>query len=322
MDTEFGARAYIIVKGYIDAKDERGTPVFGTILSVVSRRELKYLSVMFSRDGSSKSIEWSDLLTLHQNRENEPDRDHTLSRDEDELFKYLAHGSVLNNIAKNYNTKQSEQAISRFCLDKLQLKAVSLIEFFDASGDAISLFERGKGSAADAAPPSGDSPAAEVKSPEDAKTDDREVSPEDANEPKNKEDLIIRCEPILDPVAGIAMNEINIGEAVMARLPADSVFFKLLSRNIPSFDGVVSASVTGVLINELGTATISLALSDGITGVMKLSGKVKIKVAASTHEQQDAERGGPMEIPAELVFVLAGTILFFCGIAVVYYILQ
>jgi hypothetical protein len=119
------------------------------------------------------------------------------------------------------------------------------------------------------------------------------------------------------------MNEINIGETVMAKLPADSVFFKLLSRNIPGFDGVVSASVTGVLINELGTATISLALSDGITGVMKLSGKVKIKVAAGAHEQQDAEHGGPsLEIPAELVFVLAGTILFFCAIAVVYYILQ
>jgi hypothetical protein len=320
MDIEFGVKAYIIVKGYIDAKDERGTPIFGTILAVVSRRELKHLSVMFSHDGSSKSMEWSELLILHQNKENEPERNQLLLRDEDELFKYLAHGSVLNNIAKNYNSKQSEQAISRFCMDKLQLKAVSLIEFFDASGEALSLFERGKGSAA--ASPAAAPPAAEEKSPEPAKTDEREVPPNETNEPKNKEDLIIRCEPILDPVAGVAMNEINIGEVVMAQLPADSVFFKLLSRNIPSFDGVVSASVTGILINELGTATISLALSDGITGVMKLSGKVKIKVAAAAHKQQDEEHGGPIEIPVELVFVLAATILFFCGIAVVYYILQ
>ncbi|MDR2780299.1 MAG: hypothetical protein LBB28_04160, partial [Synergistaceae bacterium] len=71
MDTEFGASAFIIVKGYIDAKDERGSPTFGTILAVVSRRELKYLSVMFSHDGSSKSMEWNDLLELHNNRDRE-----------------------------------------------------------------------------------------------------------------------------------------------------------------------------------------------------------------------------------------------------------
>ncbi|MDR1508358.1 MAG: hypothetical protein LBS53_01815 [Synergistaceae bacterium] len=320
MDTEFGARTYIIVKGYIDAKNERGTPTFGTILAVVSRRELKHLSVMFSHDESYKSMEWGDLLLIHKNRENESARDSALSRDEGELFKYLAHSSVLSNIAKNYNTKQSEQAISRFCMDKLQLKAVSLIEFFDASNDAISLFERGGGSTARVS--AGDVLTTEGKAPETAESDDHEVSSDDAGEPKGKEELIIRCEPILDPVGGIATNEINLGEVVMAKLPADSVFFKLLSKNIPGFDGVVSASVTGVLINELGTATISLALSDGITGVMKLSGKVKIKAVVGAREQQDADRGGPIDIPVEFVFVLAGTILFFCGIAVVYYILQ
>lgn len=315
MDTEFGPQTYIIVKGYIDAKDERGSSIFGTILAVVSRRELKHVSVMFTHDESSKSLEWRDILSLHRNKVNERNRDALVVRNEDELFKYLSHGSILNNIAKNYNAKQSEQAISRYCLDKLQLKAVSLIEFFDASDQDIVLFERGNAPAA-----TGESPAPGEKSQESPAEDSQGSPPEDPSEPKHKDELIIRCDPILDPVAGVAMNEINIGEIVMTRLPSDSVFFKLLSRNIPGFDGVVSASVTGVLMNELGTSTISLSLSDGITGVMKLSGKVKIKTAAK--EPESVNRNDRTEIPAELIFVFAGIVLLFCGIAVLYYILQ
>jgi hypothetical protein len=321
MDTEFGARAYVIVKGYIDAKDERGAPTLGTILAVVSRRELKYLSVMFSYDAALKTMEWSDLLLLHKNREKEPKGNPALAIYESELFKYLAHGSILNNIAKNFNAKQSEQAISRFCMENLQLKAVSLIEFFEASSESLALFERNKDQNAEES--AGGKPEAEGKQPKTEKSGDRGApSSEEASEPKKRDELIIRCEPMLDPVEGIAMNELNIGDMIMTRLPSDSVFFKLLSNNIPGFDGVVSASVTGVLLNELGTATISLALSDGITGVMKLSGKVKIKAVASAREQQDADGGAPIEIPAELVFVLAAAVLLFCGIAVVYYILQ
>ncbi|MDR1137810.1 MAG: hypothetical protein LBK91_05765 [Synergistaceae bacterium] len=316
MDTEYEAKTYLIVKGYIDAKDERGSPLFGTLLAVVSRRDLKYLSVMFSRDKSCKSMEWNELLPLHRGRENEPYRDPMLKRHEDELFKYLAHGSILNSIAKNYNAKQTEQAISRYCLDKMQLKAVSLIEFFEASDEAIALFEHSGDAAAGETPKTGEAPL------ETAETDGAGVPSEDVSESKNKDTLIIRCEPILDPVGGIAMSEINIGEVVMTRLPSDSVFFKLLSKNISGFDGVVTASVTGVLMNELGTATISLALADGITGVMKLSGKVKVKTAAPGREERDENRGGQMEIPAELVFVLAGVTLFLCGVAILYYILM
>ena len=68
MDTDLGVRIFVIVKGYIDAKDERGNALFGTMLGVVSRRDVKYLSVMFSRDETSKSMEWSGLLLLHRDR--------------------------------------------------------------------------------------------------------------------------------------------------------------------------------------------------------------------------------------------------------------
>jgi hypothetical protein len=316
MDVDLGVRIFIIVKGYIDARDERGNAIYGTMLSVVARREVKYLSVMFSRDETSKSMEWNDLLFLHRDRG--ADRDPVAAHHEEELFKYLERSPVLCTVAKNRNTKQAEQAISRYCLDGLQLKAVSLIEYFDASESDVAFFEREGG------PASGSSTGGEQKkpsepSPEAASDGDAEGKPEEA---KNKEDVVVRCEPILDPVNGVAMNELNIGEMVMTRLPGDSVFFKLLSRNIPSFDGVVTAAITGILMNELGTATISMALSDGITGVMRLSGKVKVKVAPQSDDGNEPRRKKASELPEGLVFGAAGAIVLIAAALALHYILR
>jgi hypothetical protein len=315
MDVDLGVRVFIIVKGYIDARDERGNAIYGTILSVVSRREIKYLSVMFSHDETSKSMEWNDLLLLHRDRGK--DHDPVAIHHEEELFKYLERSPVLNTLAKNRNTKQAEQAISRYCLDGLQLKAVSLIEYFDAAESDVAFFEKEGGQA------SGSSTGGEQKKPEDMpfESDPDDAGDEKPEETKNKEDVVVRCEPILDPVNGVAMNELNIGETVMAKLPGDSVFFKLLSRNIPSFDGVVTAAITGILMNELGTATISLALSDGITGIMKMSGKVRIKIAPPSDAGNEPKRKKQGELPESLVFGAAGAIVLIAAALVLYYVL-
>ena len=319
MDTDLGVKIFVIVKGYIDAKDERGNALFGTMLGVVSRRDVKYLSVMFSRDETSKSMEWSGLLLLHRDREHERDRDPVIVHHEEELFKFLKRGMILNNVAKNHNTKQAEQSVSRYCLESLQLKAVSFVEYVDASDSDITMFEREGG------PPTGSSTGG-GKPQEAAPPSSPEAGGETAEKPadtKTREEIVVRCEPILAPVGGVAMNELNIGEVVMARLPEDSVFFKLLSRNISGFDGVVAAGITGILMNELGTATISLALSDGITGVMKLSGKVRVKTAQPAGEPGRDPRGMKLsEIPPGFVFGLAGAVIFISLAAVVFYIFR
>ncbi|MDR1651432.1 MAG: hypothetical protein LBR87_06570 [Synergistaceae bacterium] len=312
MDSGLGLSAFIIIKGYIDAKDGRGNSLFGTVLALASRREIKYLSVMMSNDKVPKSLEWRDLLVMHRDREKQDGRDPLIVHHEDEIFRYLQKSTVLNNVAKNHNTKQAEQAISRFCLESLQLKAVSLMEYFDASEIDIALFEKEGGSVS--AAPAGKEEEVPAQKPEE----DGSVPPEDGA--RGKDEIVIRCEPILDPVRGVAMNELNVGEKVLAKLPEDSVFFKLLSRNIPGFDGVVAGSVTGILLNELGTATISVTLSDGISGVMKLSGKVRIKTSP-----KEAGRPAPRrrrDIPEGLVFGSAAAVLLLTAIAVVWYILN
>jgi hypothetical protein len=318
MEPNLALKIYSIVKGYIDAKDDKGNTLCGTILSVVSRRDINYLSVMFSRDEVSKSMEWGELFSLHVNREKERGRDPVIIHHEEELFKYLSRGTVLNTVVKNRNTKQAEQAISRYCLEELHLKSVSFIEYFDASESDITLFAKEGG------PASGVSTGGrDFVSPEKPKEAVAVVEsvPDSVEEPKAKDEIIVRCEPVLDPVNGVAMNELSVGERVHVKLPENSVFFKLLSKNIPTFDGVINGAITGVLQNELGTATISLNLSDGISGVMKLSGKVRIKVAQNT-DNEGASRNKARDLSSALVFGAAGIIIVFSAIALLYYILN
>jgi hypothetical protein len=205
-------------------------------------------------------------------------------------------------------------------MDNFQLKAVSLMECYEASESDLDLFAK-EGGPATAYSTGGAKPAEED---EDAAGDEPAADETGAAaEPKNKEDIAIRCEPILDPVKGLAMNELTVGDSVMTRLPADSVFFKLMARNIAGFDGVIAANVTGILQNELGTATISLALSDGIMGVMKLSGKVRVKTAGATAEaKRKPGPHSPLEIPPGAVFGAAGIVVFLSLLAMLFYILK
>jgi hypothetical protein len=314
---DFGAGIFVIVKGYIDTKDDHGRALYGSILGVVSRREIKYLNVMFSRDESLKTVRWASLLPMITNKYKEPDREPVIFHNEEALFKHLLHSSVLTAVAKNHNTKQAEQAISRYCLDNLHLKAVSRMECFDASAEDIALFENEGGPAG---PSSTGGKQEEPELQEEIAESVRETEP--AEETRSREDIVIRCDPVLDPVNGIASNELNIGESVLVKMPQDSVFFKLLSRNIANFDGVITATVTGILLNELGTSNISLALSEGVTGLMKMPGKVRIKIARKQDDPNKNAKRTPFELPAGFAFGMAGAIIFIFAIFAVYYILD
>jgi hypothetical protein len=315
MDMDLGTGIFVIVKGYIDAKDDHGRAHYGSILGVVSRREVKYLNVMFSRNESLKTVNWQDLLPVLCGKYQDTDRDPMIFHHEEELFKYLQSCAVLTTIAKNHSTKQAEQAISRYCLENLHLKAVSLMECFDATDEDIAIFENEGGASG---PSSTGGKREEEPEPEIA---ENAQEPEHSEETQSKEEIVIRCEPVLDPVNGIAANELAIGESVLAKLPQDSVFFKLLSKNIANFDGIITTTVTGILLNELGTAAVSLVLSDGVTGLMKTPGKVRIKIARQQNEPKKKSAHMPVELPAGFAFGMAGAIIFIFAMAIVYYIL-
>ncbi|MDR0765037.1 MAG: hypothetical protein LBE65_05535 [Synergistaceae bacterium] len=318
MDADLGTGVFMIVKGYIDARDERGRPLYGSVLGVVSRREVKYLNVMFSGDESLKTVEWRDLLPALRDKHPKSGRDPGILHNEGVLFDYLRNETVLNAVAKNRNIKQAEQAISRYCAESLHLKAVSLMECFDATEEDIGFFETEGGPAGPSSTGGGpEEPAEETAESESAQ------DAEQGDETPSAENIVIRCEPILDPVNGIAANELKMGEAVLARLPRDSALFGLLSNNIANFDGIITSTVTGIFLNEFGTSNISLSLSDGVTGLMKLSGRVKLKIVP---KQQDEPKKNTARVPVKFLygfwFGMAAVIIFILATAVVSYILR
>jgi hypothetical protein len=319
MDNEF-AQIYYVVQGYIDAKDDRGRIIDGTFISLVSRRDVKYTSVVFGLLEMDKSMSWRDMLPLHEEALKNENRDPLLLHHEERLNKFFETSLVLTHVAKNLNTKPAEQAISRFCLDELKLKAVCFVSFSAASEDDLAAFRKNR-------PPAAQTPTnpqpdrlPEINAPE----------PDAVNGEKAKDnlELFVRCDPILDPVGGVAMNELSVGKDVYGRLAPDSVIYKLLAKNNPRFDGIITAKVSGILINELGTATVSLTLSDGVAGVMKLSGKVRVKVAKETRSEANGagERGffpsglSPLAMPPEFIFAAAGIVVVIAAMLVVYYI--
>ena len=315
MELDLVEQGFVIVTGFIDAKDDRGRTVYASLVAFVSRRSNKFLSVLFSKEAPDKELGWADLLSIHKTAMQTPGRDPSLLRYEEELREYIESSSVLNSIAKNHNTKQAEQSISRQCLDHLQLKAVSFIDFTEASESDFQYLETVWDDGA--------------KKEEEA-SQSEETTEEDIRDKatgSGAADIFVRCDPILDPVNGKAMSELRIGDQIYGRLPEDSVFYKLLLRNYGAFDGTITAKVTGVLINDLGTATVSLELSDGVAGVMKLSGKVKIRVVENAPHADGA--GAPRrrlfrltDLSTEMVFAVAGTIVLISALALIYYVFR
>jgi len=306
------AEQYILVKGYIDAKDERQRTFYGTFMAVVSRRDTLYLGVMFGGGEIPKETEFDALYDALANRAQVPD-DAAFSHNEAELYKFLDVSRTLNGVARSRNLKQAEQAISRFCADSLHLKAVTFVFFEDATESQLERFAHEKNETPESLPTE-TSEASDTEEP--AAADAAEPSAE-----KGPRDLIVRCEPVLDPVRGVAMSELSVGDTVCARLPDDSIFYKMFVKNFQDFDGVITAQVNGILVNELGTAIVSLQLADDVSGVMKMSGKVKVKMA----ERQTAAIAGSRHwlnlqtLPPELVFAAATIFVLLCAIGLIVY---
>lgn len=305
------AEQFIVIKGYIDAKDERQRTIYGTFMAVVSRRDIRYLDAMFGLDLIAKETGFDDLYAILHQR-GEANRDAAFLRDEGELCKFLDVSRTLQGVAKNRNAKQAEQTISRFCADNLHLKAVTFVEFVEATDSYLARFAPEEKKEEELSPPD---PVFEPDVAEDV---------EEKNETKkDSRDFVVRCEPVLDPVRGVAMSELSVGDYVCAKLPENSVFYKLFLKNFNNFDGIINAQVSGILVNELGTATVSLELADGVAGVMKMSGKVRIKTAASP-DISDARAKWDFDLhtlPAEIVFGLAAIFVLICAIGLLVYLM-
>lgn len=304
------AEQFIMVKGYIDAKDERQRTIYGTFMAIVSRRDMRYLRVAFGVDEISKDTGFEELHTLLEQHE-KSERDSAFVRDEEELYKFFDVSRTLQAVAKNRNSKQAEQMISRFCTENLHLKAVTFVGFTEATEAYLSRF----------LPPEEKTPEEYIQPEPLAQPEEPEKAGSKNEERKDSRDFIVRCEPVLDPVRGVAMSELSVGSYVCAKLPVDSVFYKLLMKNFRGFDGTINAQVSGILVNELGTATVSLQLADGVAGVMKMSGKVRVKTASDPNSTSEKKKitFNMQALPVEIVFGMAGILILLSVIGLIIY---
>lgn len=310
---ELNDNIFLVFKGFIDAKNEQEASVFGSFIALASRRDVRFVSAMFSRSEMPKDTDWHEIVRIHSQKGSPNSRDPEDVKFEEKLTGFFFKSNVLHTVVKNRNTKAAEQAVSRFCMEEIGLRSVTFLDYADATDDDIKFIDAAAGRASESV----DTPAHEK---------DAESAAGPSSTPANArpDEIFVRCEPILDPVVGVAMNEIQVGDRVYTKLPADSVFYKMLARGRRMFDGVVTAEVTGILVNELGTATISMKLSDSVSGIMKLSGKVKVKMAApgeALGAPGGAARSGLGMQSMDIAVAIGAVIIIIVLIAAVYYLL-
>ena len=270
-----------LVQGFIDARDERQGALSISLLAVATRRDLLSIDILVSDEVLNKKMTWEELLPILRAPRN-PDRPPHYEKIEHDLKDFIDLGRHLQNIAKNRNAKPVEQAISRYCGDTFHLKAVTFLNSSEISSDQVALILEKKES---------------EEKPITAKTGEKqegtETDTETADEEKKeRQGIFIRCEPLLDPVHGVAMMDLQPGDVVFATLPPDSVFYKLFLNQFPQFDGTINAEITGIVHNDTGSATVSMDIAEDISGLMKLTGRVRVKVLRRWNENKEGEAAG------------------------------
>lgn len=294
---------YSIVKGFIDARDEKQAALYGVFLGVASRFDAKFVKSLFSYEPIDQSLSWQALLSLlHEKKASA--RDLALSDMESRLEKFLASGRLLPSAVKNMNGKSIEQQVNHLCSDDLRLRSVTFVEIVAVEEGELRPFEVEERH---------EEEKIELQDAGEEKTADGEANGEVDEEQKTEKELFVSCDPVLDPVTGIAIEDLDVGVSIVCKLPEDSIYYKLFVSRFRDFDGSVTGEITGIRINELGTAIVGVNLADGISGVLKLSGKVRIRLADKEgflKNRRDAWMPWNDENGFPLGFILAFTFVF------------
>lgn len=278
---------YTMAKGFINGRDSVGCSIYGAFLGVSTADRLLYLGEIFSYAPIENDASWADLLVLIEGTDREA-ADDALAHYANELHEFIDIHGLLERGKRVLDTKETERKISYFFSDILNVNAVTFLELTTVEeGELYTLMPSLRASGAPGE-------TAEESEPEEARA---------LEQAAGSDEIFIRCEPVLDPVAGIAVNDLKIGNVVACKIPEDSSFYKFLKNSHPGFDGVIAGEITGVQLNEYGTAVVALHLSDGVAGALKLSGKVRVKMIGETAASPDAAGRFSAEIVAACVAV-------------------
>lgn len=302
---------YTIAKGFIDGKDKDARPIYGLFLAVAFGKELVYLAERFSHELIDRNISWAEMVGLLNSQPDES-REESLAQYEKELRQYVEMSRLFQSDSSVLDAKAIEHKITYFCSDILAINAITFLELTAlAKDDLVSLMPFLKND--------GTGVAGEDARPEYGDEEEEHFFEESTAHKERKRDLFVSCEPVLDPVRGIAVSDLSVGDSVSCRLSHESVYYKFFKGRFPDFDGVITGEVTGIKVSEDAPAVVALDLVDGIAGIMKISGKVRISLAEK-HDSEETENGSERSV--EVILAGASVILFLCLLGVLLYILS
>lgn len=283
----------IAVRGFIDGRAQGSHPIYLAFISIAAPDRLEFLGEFVSNDPIDKDISWADLAAMIVGHEPPDDRAHELKS---RLHEYLLTSKIAEPKAGVLSEREISHKICSFCSSSLDLNAIAFID----------IMRGGRGSIAQMMP------AVEFESDkvkqEAASADEvDEGEQDDAPAKDNKHvDIFLKCGPVLDTVNGTAAASLVPGDLIEVELPKDSLYRRFLNEHDPTFEGRVTAQVTKVVENDVGSAVVSVRIAEGVVGSIKITESVRIK------RGEIRVAMGPLPpIPPEIILAFISLLIFF-----------
>lgn len=297
---------YIVARGYVHGRGADSLPLNAAFLVISAVRPLLVRTCCSRESLENEDQSLAELLeTL--NAAPGADAEPELARYAAEFRNYLKHERLFGITEREPDEKQMERKITYFFSDALDVRAITFLQLTHVGADTLHALL----------------PDVTWDEEQNATPDERVDARHAATEEDGKtsggggpEEVFLACEPLLDPVAGVAVEDLEVGDSIFCRLPRESAFFKLISGSNPDFDGSISGDISGIRLNETGSTTVALKLSEGVTGALKLSGRVKVKLCAKRGAVVPSALAIP---PATVLLAVAGVALFLITMAILLY---
>ncbi|MCX7828215.1 MAG: hypothetical protein N2315_03290 [Thermanaerothrix sp.] len=278
---------YAVISGMVDGKNERGQRFLFPFCVLGDSKRIIWVKAA----GASTDVELPDSWRsrVHLIESMGGDEQSFGAYGALQLKMFIQDGQVFQRALLQGSVKSFEHELVRFSMDRLGLKAVAVARMDEISAEEAS---------------------EELEAVEAKNRRDEEAPAAGEEEPKLRPDVphlvVLTCQPVLDPVGGIPLQGLKEGDEVLAALPEDSFFYDLFKSKLPEFDGVVSAKVISVKKTETGSTQVDLHLSDGLVGILRLSGNVRIKKAVKDVKEDVPP---PPKALSPLVIAGAGAVL-------------
>lgn len=291
IDRANGSERFAIIKGFIDARDESGSPLYGVFMSIGDEHSLLYLKSYFSAEAINKDMSYAEAMGFIDANE---------TKMQDGMMRYVDAMRDFGQVSRSFevgnspkNPRELEHKLSYHCTDVMGINAIVFIELLEADKGTIA----------------GLVPQFEFDKPKTSEAHDEGTNASSID--GGSSDIFLACNPVLDTTGGTAAGSLAEGDHILAELPRDSLYYRFLRERDPNFSGALVAEVTGVHIDEFGAAVVALKIADGVNGTIRLSESVRLRRADPRRESSQ------FALRPELILAGASILIFILGVMLV-----